>query len=144
VQVCAQLSGLSGHINLDQTFLNSYDTPLEATYIFPLPAQAAVTSFRLEVKNRVVEGVIKERGEARQEYTQAIQSGHRAAIAEEERDGVSQPYCTNGPVSFCSGFLSWDMHFLQQFETSPAVLHTTLQYIEYGEHCMSPDLSAAP
>jgi hypothetical protein len=49
-----------------------------------------VTSFQLELKNQVVEGVIKERGEARREYTQAIQEGHRAAIAEEERAGVSK------------------------------------------------------
>ncbi|GAQ92568.1 poly (ADP-ribose) polymerase [Klebsormidium nitens] len=88
VKVFAKLTGLCSHVTLDQTFLNAFDTPLEATYIFPLPPQAAVTSFRLEVKNRVVEGVIKERGEARQEYSQAVQTGHRAAIAEEERQGV--------------------------------------------------------
>src|SRR5262249_34851572 len=34
------------------------------------------------------EGVLKERGAARQEYDQAIQTGHRAAIAEEDRPGV--------------------------------------------------------
>lgn len=72
LQVSAKLTGLCSHDTLDQTFLNAFDTPLEATYIFPLPPQAAVTSYRLEVKNRVVEGVIKERGEARREYTQAV------------------------------------------------------------------------
>jgi hypothetical protein len=61
-QVSAKVSSLSSHITLDQTFLNAFDAPLEATYIFPLPSRAAVTSFRLEVKDRVVEGIIKGEG----------------------------------------------------------------------------------
>src|SRR5205823_3006994 len=50
--------------------------------------RAAVTRFRMEVAGRVVEGVLKEREAARQEYDEAIQAGHRAAITEEERPGV--------------------------------------------------------
>ena len=61
---------------------------LEATYIFPLPDRAAVTAFRMEVAGRIVEGDLKERGEAREEYEKAIEAGHRAAIAEEERSGT--------------------------------------------------------
>ena len=71
-----------------QTFVNATDEPLEATYIFPLPDRAAVTDFRMEVAGRVVEGVLKERGQARREYAQAMRQGHRASIAEEERPGV--------------------------------------------------------
>ena len=74
-----------------QTFVNATDEPLEATYIFPLPDRAAVTDFRMEVAGRVVEGVLKERGQARREYTQAMRQGHRASIAEEERPGVFTP-----------------------------------------------------
>ncbi len=36
----------------------------------------------------MVEGVLKERGQARRDYGQAIRQGHRASIAEEERPGV--------------------------------------------------------
>ncbi len=36
----------------------------------------------------MVEGVLKERGQARREYGQALRQGHRASIAEEERPGV--------------------------------------------------------
>ena len=62
--------------------------PLEATYIFPLPDRAAVTRFRMEVGGRVIEGVLKERAAARRDYDEAIKTGHRAAITEEERAGV--------------------------------------------------------
>ena len=36
----------------------------------------------------VVEGELKERGEARRDYKRAVRQGHRASIAEEERPGV--------------------------------------------------------
>src|SRR5204862_5505417 len=36
----------------------------------------------------VIEGQLKERGQARQDYDQAIRAGQRAAIAEEERPNV--------------------------------------------------------
>src|SRR5438270_341094 len=82
------IDGQLARIDVAQTFVNTHAEPLEATYIFPLPDRAAVTRFRLEVAGRVVEGVLKERGAARREYTEAIEAGHRAAITEEERPGV--------------------------------------------------------
>jgi Ca-activated chloride channel family protein len=88
LEVNARLDGLIAGIEVRQDFVNAFAEPIEATYIFPLPDRAAVTSFRLEVAGRVVEGDLQERGKARQQYDQAIQAGHRAAIAEEERAGV--------------------------------------------------------
>jgi Ca-activated chloride channel family protein len=88
LDVQATIDGLLARIDVAQTFVNTHAEPLEATYIFPLPDRAAVTRFRLEVAGRVVEGVLKERGAARREYDEAIKTGHRAAITEEERPGV--------------------------------------------------------
>ncbi len=86
--VQTRIDGLLARTTVTQTFINSLSEPLEATYIFPLPDRAAVTRFRMEVAGRVIEGSLKERGEARRDYDQAIQSGRRAGIAEEERPGV--------------------------------------------------------
>ncbi|HVR74160.1 MAG TPA: VIT domain-containing protein [Planctomycetota bacterium] len=88
MDVRAKIDGLIVRTDVRQTFVNTNGEPLEATYIFPLPDRAAVVSFRLEVAGRIVEGVLKEREEARREYDEAIQRGHRAAIAEEERPNV--------------------------------------------------------
>ena len=88
IDVRARITGLASHTELTQGFRNAYDEPLEATYVFPLPPRAAVTAMRMEADGRVVEGVLKERGEARATYDQAIQEGKRASIAEEERPGV--------------------------------------------------------
>jgi Ca-activated chloride channel homolog len=88
MDVRAKIAGLIATTELRQTFVNNLGEALEATYIFPLPDRAAVTRFVMEVAGRVVEGVIKERGQARQDYDRAIAQGQRAAITEEERSGV--------------------------------------------------------
>jgi Ca-activated chloride channel family protein len=88
IDVDATLTGLVARVVLTQTFGNRFDQPLEASYIFPLPDRAAVTEFRMEVGERVVEGVLKERGQARADYDAAVKEGRRASIAEEERPGV--------------------------------------------------------
>ena len=88
IDVDATLTGLVARVALTQTFGNRFDRPLEASYIFPLPDRAAVTEFRMEVGERVVEGVLRERGQARADYDTAVRRGRRASIAEEERPGV--------------------------------------------------------
>lgn len=86
--VSGEIAGLHYRVRVKQTFVNTHAEPLEATYIFPLPDRAAVSRFTMTVGKREIEGVLKERAAARREYTQAIQQGHRAAIAEEERPNV--------------------------------------------------------
>lgn len=88
MDVDARVVGTIASVELAQTFVNTVGAPIEATYIFPLPDRAAVHRFRMEVAGRVVEGVVEERGAAREQYDQAIAAGHRAAITEEERAGV--------------------------------------------------------
>ncbi|TDC03155.1 VWA domain-containing protein [Nonomuraea longispora] len=88
VDVAADISGLIAGVEVTQGFRNPFDVTLEATYVFPLPDRAAVTGFRMEAGDRVVEGVLKERGQARADYDQALREGRRAAIAEEDRPDV--------------------------------------------------------
>ncbi len=88
MQLDARVRGVMAAIDLTQTFVNTTGGAIEATYIFPLPDRMAVHRFRMEVAGRTIEGVIDERGAARQHYDEAIAAGHRAAITEEERAGV--------------------------------------------------------
>ena len=88
MEVDARVVGVIATIEVAQTFVNTTGTAIEATYIFPLPDRAAVHKFKMVVGARVIDGVIDERGAARQQYDQAIAAGHRAAITEEERPGV--------------------------------------------------------
>ena len=75
MDVNGRIDGLLARVTVRQTFVNALDEPLEATYIFPLPDRAAVTRFRMEVAGRVIEGVLEERGQAREHYDQAIAAG---------------------------------------------------------------------
>lgn len=88
VDVRAAITGLTAGLEVTQGFRNPFDIPLEATYVFPLPDRAAVTGLRMEAADRVIEGTLKERGQAREDYDTAIAAGQRAAIAEEERPDV--------------------------------------------------------
>jgi Ca-activated chloride channel homolog len=88
LDVHAAITGLVARIQLTQGFRNPYDIPLEATYVFPLPDRAAVTRMVLTAEDRTVEGVLRERATAREEYDKAIAAGQRAGIAEEDRPDV--------------------------------------------------------
>src|SRR5580692_4065113 len=75
VDIRAAIAGTSASVELTQGFRNAFDVPLEATYIFPLPDRAAVTAMRMECAGHVVEGVLKERSQAREDYDRAIAAG---------------------------------------------------------------------
>ncbi|MDT5136544.1 MAG: Ca-activated chloride channel, partial [Mycobacterium sp.] len=80
--------GMTATSTVRQRFVNAGDTTIEATYVFPLPNRAGVTDFAADLAGRHVIGVLKERGEARADYEQALLSGQRAAIVEEDRSDV--------------------------------------------------------
>ncbi len=88
MDVDVRVAGAIAATEVAQTYVNTTGVAIEATYIFPLPDRAAVHRFRMEVAGRVIDGVVEERGEAREQYDRAIATGHRAAITEQERPGV--------------------------------------------------------
>ncbi|WIM87033.1 VIT domain-containing protein [Candidatus Mycobacterium wuenschmannii] len=88
IDLRADITGLTSRVELTQDFVNTFDVPLEATYVFPLPDRGAVTAMRMTADGRVVEAELQEREAARQAYDDAIAAGQRASIAEEERPDV--------------------------------------------------------
>ncbi|MGI5490745.1 VIT domain-containing protein [Microtetraspora malaysiensis] len=88
VDIAARVAGLLAGVEMTQGFRNPFDVTLEATYVFPLPPRAAVTAFRMTADDRVIDGVLKERGQARADYDRALAEGRRAAMAEEDRPDV--------------------------------------------------------
>jgi Ca-activated chloride channel family protein len=57
---------------IDQVFVNSYNTDLEAEYIFPLPESAAVTSFSLWIDGKKTSGQVLESEKARKIYEDIV------------------------------------------------------------------------
>ena len=54
IDVRADITGLTSRVELTQDFVNTFDVPLEASYVFPLPDRGAVTSMRMTAAGRVV------------------------------------------------------------------------------------------
>ena len=88
LSVDTAIVGMTATSTVRQRFTNTADTAIEATYVFPLPARAGVTDFAATLAGRRVIGMLKERGQARAEYEQALATGQRAAIVEEDRSDV--------------------------------------------------------
>ena len=88
IDVRAEITGLTSRVELTQDFVNAFDVPLQASYVFPLPDRGAVTGLQMTADGRVVEAELREREAARQAYDEAVASGRRASIAEEERPDV--------------------------------------------------------
>lgn len=61
---------------------------LEGVYVFPLPETAAVDHLRMQIGERMIEGRIKERTEAKQTYQQAKREGKRTSLVEQERPNL--------------------------------------------------------
>ena len=88
VRMTARVADLVAEVSVNQKFRNPFAEALEAVYIFPLGGGAAVSAFEMRVRDRVIRGVCKERGKAREEYTEAIREGKRASLLEQDRDDV--------------------------------------------------------
>ncbi|MDT5350761.1 MAG: Ca-activated chloride channel [Mycobacterium sp.] len=88
LSVDTAIVGMTATSTVRQRFANTGDAAIEATYVFPLPARAGVTDFVADLAGRRVVGVLKERGQARADYEQALVTGQRAAIVEEDRSDV--------------------------------------------------------
>ncbi|MCC6993423.1 MAG: VWA domain-containing protein [Deltaproteobacteria bacterium] len=88
VEVTGELLGGHARVVVRQRYQNTERRPVEAIYVFPLPADATLTSFVMEVAGRRMEGVVKEREEAFKAYDDALTAGHGAAMLEQERPNV--------------------------------------------------------
>lgn len=82
------VSGMVARIAVEQRFVNPTDEWREGVYAFPLPEKAAVDHLRMRIGERLVEGMIKERGEARRTYEAAKSEGRKASLLDEERPNL--------------------------------------------------------
>lgn len=82
------VSGMVVRSKVKQTFKNPDDIWVEGVYVFPLPDNAAVDHMRMIIGERVIEGEIQEREEAKKTYTKAKQEGKKAALMDQERPNV--------------------------------------------------------
>ncbi len=68
--------------HVDQVFINTGDTTVEGTYMFPLPNDAVVQRFILWVDGKPVEGKVLSADEARQTYEDIVRTLRDPALLE--------------------------------------------------------------
>lgn len=92
-----EISGFVTRIEVTQEFENALPDAVEAVYVFPLPHDSAVDGMTMTVGEREIRAVIKERDEARKIYEQARNTGHTAALLDQERPNIFTQSVTNIP-----------------------------------------------
>lgn len=85
-----EISGTIAHVRITQTYQNLGNTPIEATYVFPLSIRAAVHKMQMTIGDRTIHARIFERQEAQRVYTSALKKGKRAAKLDQDRPNVFQ------------------------------------------------------
>ena len=83
-----KISGLVARVSVRQEFRNDGAEWVEGIYVFPLPDQAAVDRLRLHIGERFIEGEIREKKQARQDYERARIEGRKASLVEQQRPNL--------------------------------------------------------
>jgi Ca-activated chloride channel family protein len=93
--VRAKVAGMSAMYTVTQTFENPYDDAIDAVYVFPLGAEAAITDYAIVIGERTVAGEIKKKEDARAAYEEAKSAGHTAALLEQEKRNIFRQRIAN-------------------------------------------------
>jgi Ca-activated chloride channel family protein len=86
--VHADVEGYIATVDVTQQYHNPFSEKIEAAYVFPLPANAAVNEFVMTVGERRIRGIIRERQEAERIYAAAKSQGYVASLMTQERPNI--------------------------------------------------------
>jgi len=91
------VTGLLARVRVQQRFRNPSPEWVEARYVFPLPDDSAVDHMRMRIGERVIEGEIQEKAQARRNYERARQAGKQASLLEQQRPNIFSSSVANVP-----------------------------------------------
>jgi Ca-activated chloride channel family protein len=80
--VTGAIVGVIADVNIRQVYVNHGTKPIEAVYVFPGSTRAAVYAMTMTVGNHIIRSVIREKEQARREYTAAKSQGRSASLLE--------------------------------------------------------------
>ena len=96
--IVANVTGQTARVTVTQAFRNTSSEWVEATYLYPLPDDGAVDTLKMVVGDRIFDGEIKPREEARQIFEEAKANGQKAGLVEQHRPNMFQNSVANvGP-----------------------------------------------
>ncbi|WP_425406327.1 marine proteobacterial sortase target protein [Hwanghaeella sp.] len=83
-----EISGAVARARIRQVFVNEAPAEVDARYLFPLPDDAAVDKLNIRFGDKWIEGLLKEKVEARQTFERARVAGKRAGLVESLRPNI--------------------------------------------------------
>ena len=89
-RVEARVAGTVADVRVTQVYRNEGSRTIEARYVFPGGAQAAVHGMTVRIGERVLTANIREKQRARVEYEAAKKQGRTAALLDQHRPNVFQ------------------------------------------------------
>jgi len=92
-----EVNGIVARGQTRQTFVNTDSFWVEGIYVFPLPDDAAIDRLLIRVGDRLIQGEVKERGEAARTYEAARQAGQRASLLDQDRPNLFRLSVANIP-----------------------------------------------
>lgn len=93
--VRVRISGPLARVTVVQEYVNPFKEKIESVYTFPLSHRGAVDRMRIDVGDRTIRGVVKEKHEARATYERAKRQGRLAALLDQQRPNVFQQAFAN-------------------------------------------------
>lgn len=90
VTVDGRVDGTGVVWTVAQDFVNTLDEAMEAVYSFPLLVGGAVNKVTMRIGDRVIVADMKERGQAKVEYEEAVAKGHTALLMEQDAAEIFQ------------------------------------------------------
>jgi Ca-activated chloride channel family protein len=93
----ADARGGAAEVVLEQRFANPYDEPLRVSYVFPLPADGAVSGYAFTVGARRIVGEVDRKEQARERFERALAEGRSAGLVDEERSSLFTQELGNVP-----------------------------------------------
>ncbi|MEJ5330680.1 MAG: VIT domain-containing protein [Desulfobaccales bacterium] len=87
--------GPAARVTVAQSYVNDEAQPVEAVYTFPLPEEAAVAGFQVEIHGQVLTGRVEEREKCVEDYDAALSRGAGAFMLDQDRPNVFTAYVGN-------------------------------------------------
>ena len=82
------VSGDLVSVEIDQVFHQINSVPVNCTYTFPLPGNAAVYRCEIQIGSRTIRARVEEQEKARELFREKVAAGHRAGLVETERENL--------------------------------------------------------
>jgi Ca-activated chloride channel homolog len=88
VRAQAHINDLLAEVTMDQQYHNPHGTNIEAVYTFPLPLDAVLLDFEIEIGGRKLAGKVVEKSRAEHRYEDAVVGGDTAILLEQSQPGL--------------------------------------------------------